>query len=67
MKRREIIKGLTLLPFAGSAAASPLNDLSDNLNGVNDHVDLYGIIDEETVMTDETSCSVKKKRKIIFI
>jgi seryl-tRNA(Sec) selenium transferase len=53
MKRREIIKGLTLLPFAGSAAASPLNDLSNNLNGVNDHVDLYGIIDEETVKRGE--------------
>ena len=46
MKRREIIKGLTLLPFAGSAAASPLNNLSNNSNGVNDHVELYGIIDE---------------------
>jgi seryl-tRNA(Sec) selenium transferase len=54
MKRREIIKGLTLLPFAGSAAASPLNDLSNNLNGVNDHVDLYGIIDEETVKRGES-------------
>jgi hypothetical protein len=30
MKRREIIKGLTLLPFAGSAAASPLNDFAIN-------------------------------------
>jgi seryl-tRNA(Sec) selenium transferase len=54
MKRREIIKGLTLLPFAGSAAASPLNDLSNNLNGVNDHVDLYGIIDEETIKRGES-------------
>jgi len=54
MKRREIIKGLTLLPFAGSAAASPLNDLSNNLNGVNDHVDLYGIIDEESVKRGES-------------
>lgn len=53
MKRREIIKGLTLLPFAGSAAASPLNDFSSNLSGVNDHVDLYGIIDEETVKRGE--------------
>jgi seryl-tRNA(Sec) selenium transferase len=54
MKRREIIKGLTLLPFAGSAAASPLNNLSNNLNGVNDHVDLYGIIDEETIKRGES-------------
>jgi seryl-tRNA(Sec) selenium transferase len=54
MKRREIIKGLTLLPFAGSAAASPLNDLSDNSKGLNDHVDLYGIIDEETVKRGES-------------
>ena len=55
MKRREIIKGLTLLPFAGSAAASPLNNLSNyNSNGVNDHVELYGIIDEESVKRGET-------------
>jgi D-glucosaminate-6-phosphate ammonia-lyase len=53
MKRREIIKGLTLLPFAGSAAASPLNDFSNNSKGLNDHVDLYGIIDEETVKRGE--------------
>ncbi len=54
MKRREIIKGLTLLPFAGSAAASPLNDFAINSNGLNDHVDLYGIIDEETVKRGES-------------
>jgi seryl-tRNA(Sec) selenium transferase len=54
MKRREIIKGLTLLPFAGSAVASPLNNLSNNLNGVNDHVDLYGVIDEESVRRGES-------------
>ena len=54
MKRREIIKGLTLLPFAGSTAASPLNNFSVNSNGVNDHVELYGIIDEESVKRGET-------------
>ena len=45
MKRREIIKGLTLLPFAGSTAASPLNNFSVNSNG---------IIDEESVKRGET-------------
>lgn len=54
MKRREIIKGLTLLPFAGSAAASQLNDFSNNTSGINDHIDLYGIIDEEVVKRGET-------------
>jgi len=49
MKRREIIKGLTLLPFAGSAAASPLNNLSFGSNGIQEHADLYGTIDEELV------------------
>ncbi len=53
MKRREIIKGLTLLPFAGSTAVSPLNNFSVNSNGVNDHVELYGIIDEESVKRGE--------------
>ena len=54
MKRREIIKGLTLLPFAGSAAASPLNNLSFSSNGIQEHKDLYGSIDEELVKKGES-------------
>jgi len=54
MKRREIIKGLTLLPFAASAAASPLNNLSAHPNGVQNHInDGFAIIDEEMVKRGE--------------
>lgn len=54
MKRREIIKGLTLLPFAASAAASPLNNLSAHPNGVQSHInDGLAIIDEEMVKRGE--------------
>lgn len=55
MKRREIIKGLTLLPFAGSAVASPLTDFSVNSNGVQDHINsVSGVIDEELVKKGES-------------
>ena len=54
MKRREIIKGLTLLPFAGSAAASPLNNLSTHPNGLQSHInDGFAIIDEDMVKRGE--------------
>lgn len=33
MKRREIIKGLTLIPFAGGLAASPLNTMASAVTG----------------------------------
>ena len=54
MKRREIIKGLTLLPFAGSAVASPLSDFSVNSNGAQDQINsVPEIIDEELVKKGE--------------
>jgi D-glucosaminate-6-phosphate ammonia-lyase len=53
MKRREIIKGLTLLPFAGSAVAAPLNGFSLDSKGIHDHTDLYGTMDESLVKKGE--------------
>lgn len=50
MKRREIIKGLTLLPFAANVTAAPFNDISKNLSPDQDeYLDLYGRIDQESV------------------
>ncbi|MDP2415118.1 PLP-dependent transferase [Daejeonella sp.] len=55
MKRREIIKGLTLLPFAGSAVAAPMNESSFNINGIQDHLEeVSRVIDEELVKKGES-------------
>ena len=55
MKRREIIKGLTLLPFAGNAVTAPLNESAINIDGIQGHLeDVSRLIDEELVKRGES-------------
>lgn len=54
MKRREIIKGLTLLPFAGSAVASPVADFTVNSHDARGQLRSVLEADDELVRKGES-------------